>query len=154
MTLKIETGTLRDLDVKPGDVVEWVGAPENGAMTVEKAAVLCDGTFAGQVHATLSKYGEGIFGAEKFRIIRRATQSIPHGPVITETVKRIVPGVYGRICIERGDDGDDGVLVKLKLADRCGVPDRGGCHYLNRAELNVAIATLTAIRDAMEDGAK
>lgn len=58
------------------------------------------------------------------------------GPVITETVKRIVPGVYGKVSV--GFDGPDGgILVDL----RCGITTRD--------DLTEAIATLTAIRDAM-----
>jgi hypothetical protein len=59
----------------------------------------------------------------------------PQGPVITETVKRIVPGVYGAVGVQ------DGCLVNVA--------------YMRTAdELRAAIATLTEIADALEGGAK
>ena len=63
--------TLAELDVKPGDVVEW----DSSRHTVQSAEILTEGRFKGQVQANLSEYGDGIFGDEKFRIISRASDT-------------------------------------------------------------------------------
>jgi hypothetical protein len=64
----------------------------------------------------------------------------PAGPVITETVKRIVPGVYG--AVTTSERNDSGVRISFPAA------------RLDATELRAAIATLTEIADALEGGAK
>jgi len=66
--------TLRELDVKPGDVVEFVGK-RYGALTVILAEVVKSGPYVGMINAELSDYGNGIFDTELFRIISRAPQA-------------------------------------------------------------------------------
>jgi hypothetical protein len=64
--------------------------------------------------------------------------SIEPGPVITETItrKRPVPGVYGKVHVERLDNGD----WNFDARNLCTAP-----------ELRAAIATLQQIADAMEN---
>jgi len=75
----MQIGTLKELNVKPGDQVKWLGAKEEamGIMTVISAHVIPEesgSAFTGEVRAELTEYGRGIFGdAEKFRIVSRAT---------------------------------------------------------------------------------
>ena len=71
-----ETSTLAELNVKPGDVVEWLERPEFGKMSVTKVDIVDSGLYSGQLIVTLSEYGTGVFGScEVFRIISRASQS-------------------------------------------------------------------------------
>jgi hypothetical protein len=60
----------------------------------------------------------------------------PAGPVITETVKRIVPGVYGNVEISHHNE------VSVSWMD------------IKPHRIRAAIATLTALADALEGGAK
>lgn len=69
-----EVGTLKELGVRVGDVVEWPDAYPGTHMTVESFRIICEGVYAGQVQAGLSGYGTGIFDDEGFRIISRAPQ--------------------------------------------------------------------------------
>ena len=70
------------------------------------------------------------------------------GPVRERTIREIVEGVYGRLRIE-GYDPEEGLSVRL--VDRNGGGKHGLTHYLTASEVDAVIATLTAIRDAMED---
>ena len=67
----METGTLKELNVKPGDVVKWV---DDGTIhEIVSACVIPNGeSFFGEVYAELSNYGWGVFCEERFRIISRA----------------------------------------------------------------------------------
>ena len=65
------TGTLKELNVKPGDVVKWL-ANEGSQHTVISAKVITEGDFIGEVDAELSGYGLGIFGKQQFTLISRA----------------------------------------------------------------------------------
>jgi hypothetical protein len=71
------------------------------------------------------------------------------GPVREVTRKEIVPGVYGRLCIDAPLYED---IFRVKLADRHGDPDDDEFHSWNAAELTAAIDTLTQIRNAMQEG--
>ena len=62
------------------------------------------------------------------------------GPVITETLIRIVPGTYGHVTV--GSTTPDGVLIGF-LAAR-----------MKEDDLTEIIGTLTAVRDALRGGAK
>jgi hypothetical protein len=133
-----EVGTLAEIGAQVGDVVEYtaIGEPHFIARSF---------TFAGWHYGIPYDIDMKIGGNSnlrtddecKFRIIRRASDAKPEpqGPVITETVKRIVPGVYGAVGVQ------DGCLVNVA--------------YMRTApELRAAIATLTEIADALEGGAK
>jgi hypothetical protein len=133
-----EVGTLAEIGAQVGDVVEYtaIGEPHFIARSF---------TFAGWHDGIPYDIDMKIGGNSnlrtddecKFRIIRRASDAKPEpqGPVITETVKRIVPGVYGAVGVQ------DGCLVNVA--------------YMRTApELRAAIATLTEIADALEGGAK
>lgn len=66
----------------------------------------------------------------------------PTGPVVVETVKRIVPGVYGIVDVVQAQGSTP------------------GCSYIRiigaypAAELRAAVATLTEIADALDEGAR
>ena len=72
----METGTLKELNVKPGDVVEWV---DDGTIhEIVLACVIPNGeSFPSEVYAELSNYGWGVFCEERFRIISRASDPEP-----------------------------------------------------------------------------
>lgn len=68
-----EEGTLAELKVQPGDVVEWLGGDVVGHLTVKSAEVIPSGMYSGEVQAKLSRYGLGIFGdKQRFKLISRA----------------------------------------------------------------------------------
>ena len=71
------------------------------------------------------------------------------GPLRERTIREIVEGVYGRLRIE-GYDPEEGLSVRL--VDRNGEGKHGLTHYLTASEVDAVIATLTAIRDAIEAG--
>ena len=73
-----------------------------------------------------------------YRIVRPA----PSGPVVEETVKRIVPGVYGRLHV-----GMQGNEVVLDLICRDG---SWGTGPFNRSEILAAAETLRQIGETME----
>lgn len=67
-------GTLKELQVEPGDVVVWQNHSVPKVQIVNSIEVIHDGAFCGEVRAELSEYGSGVFGEyEKFRLISRAT---------------------------------------------------------------------------------
>ena len=72
-----EQGTLKELNVKPGDVVEWLDLEKDNIFTVISASVITEGLYQGEVRARLEGYGGGIFDKEQFRIISRAAQATP-----------------------------------------------------------------------------
>lgn len=71
-----EVGTLKELNVKRGDVVEWINASVGNPMEVISASTVTGGQFDGMVDANLSGYVGGIFDDEKFRIISRASDTV------------------------------------------------------------------------------
>jgi hypothetical protein len=126
-----EVGTLAEIGAQVGDVVE---------------------SGSGWVH-TLDHDDIESFMDDDYRIIRRASDAKPAGPVITETVKRqrIIPGIYGRVSIhELGEHG----IQYFALVDSVSDKERTAHVAMNAAELRAAIATLTEIADALEGGAK
>lgn len=66
----------------------------------------------------------------------------PIGPVVTETVTRIVPGVYGRVNVVEGYDYA-GIHVEVSQFFCIKGPDQ--------AELRAAAAVLTQLADALEN---
>lgn len=73
----------------------------------------------------------------------RPLEHFQSGPVITETVKRIVPGVYGRIAIGRNNYG----LVEAGIVDINGEYDLA---ELSRAELIAARDVFNQLTDAID----
>jgi hypothetical protein len=75
------------------------------------------------------------------------------GPVVTETVKRIVPGVYGRVRVgaENYDGQHVGNGIGLSFVTRDGGPVNMGNAALNAPELRAAAAVLTQLADALEE---
>ena len=66
--------TLKELNVKPGDVVRWVKG--NNEHEIISAYVITSDAFTGQVRAVLSDYGDGVFGDdEEFTIVSRASDA-------------------------------------------------------------------------------
>lgn len=71
------------------------------------------------------------------------------GPVRERTIREIVPGVYGRLRISHYDPGR---ALSVRFVTRTGLDFDGAPASLTTSELDAVIATLTAIRDAMEAG--
>jgi len=134
-----ETGTLAELNVKPGDVVEWIGDYIRERDYIEYTI----GSFDGKVYRAkgMPEYNN-LNPSEPFRIISRASQSTtpvahsttPPSPVRTVTRKEIVPGEYGVVRVYH----DESILSVAM--------DFG----LSIAAIDQAIQTLTEIRDALE----
>lgn len=114
-----ETGTLRELNVQIGDVVE----NQNNKY---RYMVAPDMTVGGN-HVNSCIYD--------YKIISRSSRATPT-PVITETVttQRIVPGVYGEVKVH--DPGSKYVRINIDAA-------------MDITALREAIQTLTQIRDAL-----
>lgn len=99
-----EIGTLAEIGAKVGDVVEAISYC---------GVVLC------RFIVEQKDIDEMVL--DNYRIVSRAKS----GPVITETVKRIVPGVYGKVSVLKSDGwwfaltdkGDKVAHVKLSRAD-------------------------------------
>ena len=145
------TGTLAELNVKPGDVVEYIPSGNYHVVAQNKHI---KSTYGINV-PYISQWDT----VSEFRIISRASQSTtpspdvatppytgltptplthsttPHSPVRTVTRKEIVPGQYGLVTI---DDG--AVRMDYWLPDEDDI-----------ADLTAAINTLTEIRDALEN---
>lgn len=153
------TGTLAELDVKPGDVVALIEAclVSSGVLGLE-ATVDHDG------HAVLKNgsYFDPAYDEEygrKFRIVSRASDDKagsaynserlydapppPTGPVITEavTTKRIVPGVYGKVKVNH----HAGDMVQLQFQGS----QLTSAVKFTRAELISARDILSQLIDAM-----
>lgn len=73
----------------------------------------------------------------------------PTGPVVTETVKRINPGIYGKLNIT-GTYQKNRVTLDWVTDDFHSAPPIVG---LDAAELRAAAAVLTEIADALDEGA-
>lgn len=71
------------------------------------------------------------------------TPEKPKGPVVTKTVKRIVPGRYGVVTVAQAD----GPTVAIKLPNAVGEYQR-----FTAAELRAAAATLIELADALSPG--
>ena len=90
-------GTLAELDVKPGDVVDWIFTNHPAeTYTVISAEKITYGAYEDQVEAKLSGLRAGIFGDEQFRIISRAEH----------TAKPDTPTLFGNMT-----DAEKGVLL-------------------------------------------
>ena len=126
-------GTLEEIGAQVGDVVEYV--PAGGHSTIVRIS-------GGRYYNEESKGDTDHFcAAPHFRIITKAAKS----PVRTVTRKEIVPGVYGRICIDKSEDTEKVALCFTGQYAPTGVS------VLTASDLTAAIATLTEIRDAMEN---
>lgn len=147
------TGTLSEIGAQVGDVVEYI-------------ATACIYTVHDDMHLENSEgdmieySGCWTVNGGVFRIVSRAADyqpdenecieaamakgidypAQPQGPVITETVKRIVPGVYGSIRI---DECASPNYISIELDD----------DVFNKDEIRAMIATLTQLIDAMPDNA-
>lgn len=123
-----ETGTLAELNVQPGDVVEYIGG---GKHTVMNGRYLKSHKF-GDIN-----YYEQWDTVSNFRIISRATPD-QQGPVrtVTRTTREIVPGVYGDVKVH--DPGSKLVRINVDAA-------------MDYVKLRAAAATLIEIADALED---
>lgn len=128
------TGTLHELNVQVGDVVQRV----NIDCGIVEYTI---GLISGDRYYECYDYENELLTSEVWRIISRASQPCP---VITETVttQRIVPGVYGRVSVA----GTSQSSVELEFVGEYGPTGRS---RLNSAELTAAIATITQIRDAL-----
>lgn len=123
-----DVGTLAEIGAKVGDVVA-----SDGHMPMTIASIDRGGF---EVDEFIGHFGVN----EKYRIIRRAEQPAPAptGPVrrtqrIVDEVE-ILPGVYGDVVVWNDGSGNVSMMP-------CNTADR----------LTAAIATLTEIRDAMQE---
>jgi hypothetical protein len=112
-------GALIELNVKPGDMVLHV---ESGVLhTVFYVFEGCSGY--------RSTNGKWLASNDAWRIVSRSGHN-KLGPVRTVTRRDVVPGIYGRVCVE-----ETGVV---------------SCESMRSpAELRAAAATLTEIADAL-----
>lgn len=69
-------------------------------------------------------------------------------PIVTETVTRIEPGVYGRLSISK-QHSEDGRRVLIGLANEIGVVGNP-VHGWSFDELSAAIEVLTAVKTHLE----
>lgn len=142
--MDMETGTFLELGPQPGDVVECVSDWGNSNYTNGKHYLVNeDGLIE-------NDRGSNKIGARSvFRIVSRCAQVREEkGPVRTVTRKEILPGVYGRIAVCENDYKHS---VLIRLADAGGEYDEKETgHYFSTDQLTAAIATLTEIRDALE----
>ena len=123
-----EVGTLKEIGAQPGDTVECVDS--TGAYGSLRLG--CEYEIA-QSGLVIDAQGEEYdWIAPRFRIISCAQT----GPVRTVTRQEIVPGRYNGIDV--GAENDDGIHIDLQWV------------RYSADELTDAIATLTAIRDAMQ----
>lgn len=79
--MKLEVGTLQELNVKPGDVVGSASKPEAGTFRI--------------IESDMTRLDK--FTCADYRIISRASTTQSH--VRTVTRKEIVPGVYGPLNV-------------------------------------------------------
>lgn len=142
MEMTNDIGTLQEIGVKVGDVVELVSWPDYGRG--------CSDSYKGTEWTIIQRHPKGYCGPclqtihdgnvvhmtlsspALFRIISRADQ----GPVREVTRKEIVPGVYGSVKVH--DPGLKYVRINVDAA-------------IDMDELTAAIDTITAIRDAIAD---
>lgn len=145
-----EVGTLKEIGAKVGDVVEWVNS-DCTHHEVTGGIGVCE-WFTDHMQLD-GKYMVAHDRNDKFRIISRAQP----GPVrtVTTTRQEIVPGDYGPISVQGVHKGKVGVCIRgLWGSDEVkGITAILGYAHLTADELTAAIATLTAIRDAMQANA-
>jgi len=84
-----ETGTLAELNVKPGDVVEWIS--NRRLHTIITSEKITEDKWRGEIRANLSDYGFGVFGAEMFRLISRASDTPKTWGEMTDEERDAVP---------------------------------------------------------------
>lgn len=150
------TGTLAELGVQPGDVVEFIEGRNNaygytyptGPETVLDRVLVFgikpeydDAIWRIVSRASdLSKLDYTPINVEKpIYEIEPDTRPLEHfqpGPVITETVKRILPGVYGDVEISEDFTHQGGIGAYMNTT-------------LDAPRIRAVIATLTQIADAM-----
>lgn len=164
------TGTLAELGVKPGDVVEWVSANETFYFAGEHEGKLHtiqddgrvllnsgDGSYWGYLGDTddfvnwrivsrasdLSKLDYTQISVERpiyeTEAVTRPLEHFKSGPVITETVTRIVPGVYGKVVVASGNNEHAAISIGSER----------GPEWMSRAELIAARDILSQLIDAM-----
>lgn len=128
-----DTGTLAELNVKPGDVVECVNL---GVYSLGRLHTIRDGQFG------MAAYSEddSCFKLDskcEFRIISRASTTQSPVRTVTRTSLEIVPGVYGPLNVIASIGG----LVSMQISKE----------FLTKGEVDELLSHLTAIRDAMEN---
>lgn len=124
--------TLKELNVKPGDVVA------NSHERLFKVTKVVGGKVYAMVQS--EEYEARIVSNAPYRIISRAEHQVP---VRTLTRKEIVPGVYGSIVI--GYTHPDPAIC-IRFADQ---DDDAGV-LLTPEELRAAAITMNEIADALE----
>ncbi len=80
-----------------------------------------------------------------WRIVTRAAKS----PVRTVTRKEVVPGIYGKVSVHQLRPDNGGYYIAM--VDSLTHKERTVHSPMTSSDLTAAIATLTEIRDAMQD---
>lgn len=124
-------GTLEEIGAQVGDVVEWRGEFVHKISKIESGPMY---------YSESCEDGSCLTDIPDWRIISHAAKS----PVRTVTRKEIVPGVYGKVNV--ADTAGQWIEIEF-------IRDYGhtGRPRLTASDLTAAIATLTEIRDAMQD---
>ena len=140
----------------------WKPTPGRDAMTrdgrrateIERRNTVSPYVISGRIGITYYTWMEdGHHSAVKVRhpldLVADADPLPATGPVRERTVREIVEGVYGRLRIVRyaADEG-----LSARFVARNGAEIGGADVVLTAREVDKVIATLTAIRDAMEVG--
>lgn len=138
----MEIGTLKELNVKPGDVVEALGG-----RTFKVTKVVGEKVYA---MVQSEGYESRIVSNAPYRIISRANPS----PVRTVTRKEIVPGVYGKVSVQGKWKDKVGIaIVGSPIDAESSVTVLIGHVQLSSDELRAAAETLIQIADALENNA-
>lgn len=141
-----EGKTLAELDVQVGDVVELVSGECVAYHLIGETYTVRDGAYGIKAYRDGGHVSLECFW--KFRLISRAHPARAHSPVreVVTTRKQIVPGVYGHLRVEL-HPAIGMAYISTHVAGKSdhSIP-------MGHKDLSAMIATLTLIRDAMEDG--
>lgn len=135
----METGTLKELNVQPGDVAKSLNQAFKDCEPFTCVQIEPDEPYMGQHSMCAPGYGVGIFGDDNgypWAIVSRAA-SRPVG-------RQIVPGIYNRLGV--GERSGDRIWVGLVEND--GDYDLGS--LLDAKQLRALAATATELADALE----
>lgn len=139
--MKLEVWYLSQLNVKPGDVVEWYYKDSHTGKLINSQCkyevdVLDDGTVVDKLD------GKGLSLFKGWRIVSRAKEVT--SPVRAVNRKEIVPGVYGRVAVGGMKNGN----IAVGLLDDSRLYDLTA--FLDVVELRATAATLLEIADALD----
>lgn len=142
--MSVEVGTLKEIGAQVGDVVELVAwgpvwNKNNDFARGKHYTVGEDSVDSGTGYFMI---GDAHWRDKRWRIISRANQ----GPVreVTTVRKEIVPGLYGKVAVSGGREGEVGISISIS---------KNSFVHMTADELSTTISTLQTIRDAMQANA-